>query len=565
MKSNISSCKRYHELCTCTGISAQLPSRILDVSAGVNNNEVRLIETGGQMERYATLSHCWGGKVSLRTTSWNLWWHKRGISWSSIPRTFQDAIHVTRAVGLKYLWIDSLCIVQDDKQDWEEESTKMASIYRGSEVTIVATRAPDSKAGFLGRRDATKKIITDCISHGEEEPIVLSVRKTPEHSENPGLPLEEDPNAQRCPITERGWCYQERLLGTRLLHFTPSEVIFECQTEFHCECTHFSVPLLQDKTDLANITAGRSIERHIPAEGEEICICRSPIALRKAREQLRLDASMLHGNRSAKLGIKFNTQYCIRDELDFWHLLVEKYSRRKLTYSSDLLPAISGIASLMATLREGEYLAGMWSHDLLRSLTWSSPDGANCARISGSDTPSWSWASRIGDVVWVKHNFLPDLWATCIKAEVRTKAGNVFGPVEGGSLQLFSRMIPVEVNLYGDSNAAVKLPDPSAPGYLPGTAHLYPDTKEDLDRIEDGEILQCLQLAATDDMKRDAGTRIVLRALNPSAVGTEYDYVIMALVLRGDVEMREFKRIGMVVDVDPSWFQHADKITATIF
>jgi hypothetical protein len=251
----------------------------------------------------------------------------------------------------------------------------------------------------------------------------------------------------------------------------------------------------------------------------------------------------------------------MRDELDFWHSLVEKYSKRKLTYAQDLLPAISGIASRMSTLKSGDYLAGMWSLDVVRSLTWNSPDGENCHRIPTTSTPSWSWASRIGQVVWVKHNFLAEHWATCLKAETYGPADASYLSANGGSIKLFSRMISVQVRGFGSNNWTIQLADTSDPGYTPTTSHMYPDSMEDIDKLNDGEILQCLQLAACDDMKPDASRQV---ALSIAGMEQRGEHLIMGMILRGDLELRQFRRIGLVVDVEPAWFGTSEKVDVTI-
>jgi len=132
------------------GVS-RLPTRLLDVG-GNNGNKRRLIIANRDTTMYAALSHCWGKVRPLTTTSTNLNQHLISIPLSSMPEMFQDAVIASRELGIRYLWIDSLCIIQDSVEDWELECSKMGRIYQGSIVTICAPAAPNSSSGFLGRR-----------------------------------------------------------------------------------------------------------------------------------------------------------------------------------------------------------------------------------------------------------------------------------------------------------------------------------------------------------------------------------------------------------------------------
>lgn len=128
-----------------------MPTRLLDI--GIKDGvEPRLITASSVTTEYATLSHCWGKARPLMTTSSNLSQHMRSVPLLSLPKTFQDAVAVTRELGIRYLWIDSLCIIQDSVEDWELECSRMAQIYQGSIVSICGPTALDSSTGFLNPR-----------------------------------------------------------------------------------------------------------------------------------------------------------------------------------------------------------------------------------------------------------------------------------------------------------------------------------------------------------------------------------------------------------------------------
>ncbi|PMD24441.1 heterokaryon incompatibility [Hyaloscypha hepaticicola] len=108
---------------------------------------------------YITLSYCWGGDVSSKTTKSNLNHRYKSIEWSTLPQTIQDAITITRELGCRYIWIDALCIVQDDSVDWAREATTMSQVYENCILTISATKFETSISGFLQPRTSNFYIL----------------------------------------------------------------------------------------------------------------------------------------------------------------------------------------------------------------------------------------------------------------------------------------------------------------------------------------------------------------------------------------------------------------------
>jgi hypothetical protein len=122
--------------------------------AADENGDLQLCEGQNEIAQYATLSHCWGFHQPLRTTKATLDLHLQKIRFSDLAKTFQDAAVTCRRLGIRYLWIDSLCIVQGDEEDWQIQSAQMASIYKGSTLTIAASSAHDGTEGcFLSTPD----------------------------------------------------------------------------------------------------------------------------------------------------------------------------------------------------------------------------------------------------------------------------------------------------------------------------------------------------------------------------------------------------------------------------
>jgi hypothetical protein len=150
-------CSTEHVGCSFGG-QEQLPTRVIDVGlSSPGRPKPKLWLPHGVAARYAALSHCWGppsaSNPGFKTESHNYDKVQAGIAFESLPALFQDAVVATRNLGIQYLWIDSICIIQDSKEDWEAESAKMGSIYRNAHVTIVA-----SVSEFQGNWQATNTL-----------------------------------------------------------------------------------------------------------------------------------------------------------------------------------------------------------------------------------------------------------------------------------------------------------------------------------------------------------------------------------------------------------------------
>lgn len=225
----VSACKERHPQCseTLSGASTDektdpvLPTRILKM----DNNSVRLVESKGLKGRYVTLSYCWGPpeKMPVVTTRANFSNHLQNVDVSKLPKTYQDAITICRRMSILYLWIDSLCIIQDDRDDWLKESVTMGSIYECADFTIAPSHAPDSWHGFLHLRER------------QGEPVELSNFLGPE--DGPGVKVfarvrEEaacDVFPEAGALNYRAWATQEWLLSRRVVFFAPASLMWSCK------------------------------------------------------------------------------------------------------------------------------------------------------------------------------------------------------------------------------------------------------------------------------------------------------------------------------------------------
>ncbi|KAF2197812.1 HET-domain-containing protein [Delitschia confertaspora ATCC 74209] len=276
----IRSCIAEHELCRKTLAGSVidesappiLPTRIIDVGPPGGHTGPRLIETQAKTGYYVALSHCWGPaqKRPPMTTQSNYHEHLAGISWMSLPKTYQDALTVTRKLGLRYIWIDSLCILQDSRSDWLFESKRMGTVYENAHLTISASHAPDSSHGcFLSRLQPLPSIeLTHVTSNGASHGSVFA---TP-------MPSDYAPISPESGLLDtRAWATQEWLLSRRMVFYTSGCLVWSCkmitqrETGGSCHSTarnprwkfiveKYSARLLTNPTDRLIALEGLAIE-----------------------------------------------------------------------------------------------------------------------------------------------------------------------------------------------------------------------------------------------------------------------------------------------------------------
>lgn len=212
-------CVNHHDKCG-KGDEKPAPARLIDVRID-ETRDVRLVELNGSLCNYVCLSHCWVETQSIKTTKETLQQRKDRIVWDSLCSTFQDVITVIRRLGLPYVWIDSLCIVQDDNDDWQREAANMSAIYESAQLTIVATRSPNHDGGCFSKTKPHFETHEVSVSPPDEDKLTLYLRQMMPHYKGLVSSLEQ---ATEFPILDRGWVYQERLLSRRVLHFQINEL-----------------------------------------------------------------------------------------------------------------------------------------------------------------------------------------------------------------------------------------------------------------------------------------------------------------------------------------------------
>lgn len=390
VRSRLQICCGSHPTCP-VAIERPFPNRILalDRSSG-GKISVKVTELGNEamVGVYATLSHCWGPELPCVTTTENRSQRRRGIPWTEIPQTFQDAIRYCLELEISYLWIDALCIIQDDPQDWQIESAKMAGIYENSYITLAATSSDCGSSGcFQEKSVADKERALQVPSAGGQVHQILIRQLIPHWTVTP-----TSSSKRENPLLSRSWVFQERILSPRVLHFCKQELVWECGQEIVCECG--SIPKTRNlKLQFAFAARPPAIEECPQVEQRDDGSTPSeinPLQLIKSHSPQKEAAT--------------------KKAINQWHNIVEQYSALDLTDEKDILPALSGLAERMAPFL-GDYLAGLWRQSLLSDLCWRidklgfGPQGP--AKYRG---PSWSWVSRRAKVsFWTQQELTPRL------------------------------------------------------------------------------------------------------------------------------------------------------------
>jgi hypothetical protein len=355
----LNSCIHNHEACQkeCNS-SSIIPSRLIDVGSPPEYDLVRLCsrESFDEKPEYLTLSHCWGGAEILRLLESNKQLFSRSIPTEELPKTFRDAITITRRLGYRYLWIDSLCIIQDSKFDWESESAVMGKIYRGSTCTISALGAKNSHDGCFTTRNPL--IYSPCIIAGDSKSGLLAEgRYLPQEWRGSG---ESDEIGR---LHSRGWVVQERILSPRTLHYGSISISWEC--------------IEHDATEPQPEGDGYQMKWD---SGWTFRTYRRP---KEAFRKFNPPAALENGTRPQDQQFK--------DFFHAWTSVLTAYSQCSLTKGSDKLIAVNGLIRTVSERTGLTDFAGLWSEYMLPGLMWHTfgPD----LMPPENRCPTWSWAA----------------------------------------------------------------------------------------------------------------------------------------------------------------------------
>ncbi|RMJ13933.1 hypothetical protein CDV36_006428 [Fusarium kuroshium] len=309
--------------------------------------------------------------MRLKLESTNIDELRKEIPIEELSQTFRDAFATTRQLGFRYIWIDSLCIMQDHQredgwQDWLTESARMGENYKHAALTIAATPTVDNADEFFSNRDMPQRTSLAVNIEREAPEDMTWSRCIPTQVDVSGYYycFSEDPwlsQVDRAPLNRRGWVYQERLLSPRTVHFA-TEVIWECWQDTASEMLPMGFPhSLENRVFTKNTKCWRG---------------------------------KTHGHS------KF------LDEYGTWMAFVENFSHCHLTMERDKLPAIAGVAAVVE-LPNDQYLAGLWRGGLASQLIWRRSEKrlTNYEPPVDYRAPSWSWASVNGPIEFAACSF----------------------------------------------------------------------------------------------------------------------------------------------------------------
>ncbi|KAH7380308.1 heterokaryon incompatibility protein-domain-containing protein, partial [Phaeosphaeria sp. MPI-PUGE-AT-0046c] len=356
----LTECRQNHEKCISWKKKHhdRGPMRLLDLST---QNPKLIVPAKGQIIPYVALSHCWGGGSPLRTVQANVDQHFLAINENDLPKTFRDAIIVTKTLDFQYLWIDSLCIVQDDHEDWAREAAKMADIYESAELTIAATWARNGDAGCFREGfppfSATIGMQSD---PGGTLKDVVNISMRPEYDEFASL--------HRAPLNTRAWTLQERLLSLRIVSFAADQMHWACPSKYNSEDgLGLSEYIFDGRNTILSYETGNS-SAHGDDDDEE--------------DELR---NYTHFRES-------------------WTTTVTSYSERHLTFAKDKLVALAGVTQAYERIFGDTAILGLWRQELARGLTWTVAKHSTLddEAIRTLNLPSWTWLKMRGHVEYIK-------------------------------------------------------------------------------------------------------------------------------------------------------------------
>jgi hypothetical protein len=354
------------------GADVFVPTRLLDVG----NDSIRLIESEHEIDEgadrsFVALSHCWGLVPIIRTLRENYDAHRKSINTEQLSKTFREAIHTTRKLGYRYIWIDSLCIIQDDEEDWNKEAATMCDVYQCAVLTIAATHAPGGDTGCFAPRDGLLQLpfyievphVTATDAHIRI--VFASYGRTSVVGGGDAV------------LFRRSWVLQEQLLSHRILMFDGTSLKWECLSMHGSETSPTS-------------GTTRYTNYH-----------------KAVRTGIMDDHEYFDPPKGAKT-LPQDHVFWAQMQVQYWCEMVMEYTHRGMTKPEDRLVALSGIAKALNRHTNKEYWAGLWSQYFTTGLLWGISHGSGIFLTSynASDTgqneksrhkdaiaPSWSWAS----------------------------------------------------------------------------------------------------------------------------------------------------------------------------
>ena len=406
-KSWLSSCEHEHEQClSLVRGKSYVPTRLIRITRHSQGLRLSLHLTTPDEKplQYATLSHCWGqighGKLELNNYSVYL----LDIPLRALPLNFRHAVQIAADLSFEFIWIDSLCIIQGCKEDWDREAPMMRDVYINSACNLAATDASDSTQGLIFVRNTVGLIPATCSFDGS-------------------VYLTNDSDSFGHPLYHRAWVMQELLLAPRTLHFGRAQVYWSCNKTIaseiypggisnssashidHHPALDFAVSHGSGVTTILNTKLMNSQFGTMPSYRngvQQINMDKFPSSSVGAKSLLASVGSCTMKPSLVSRMKAREHQTIVSDPshpFNYWALLVESYTEMNITVPADRPVAIFGIVLLLAP-HLGQYLGGLWQVFLPMELLWET--SITSRRPEGYQAPSWSWLSVEGPILYTR-------------------------------------------------------------------------------------------------------------------------------------------------------------------
>lgn len=350
IRERMKECRDSHKLCNMPN-SRTMPTRVITLDT---DRSPRLLVTNGLQEPYIALSYCWGPATdTFKLTHGTKNELLAGVDESKLAKTHQEAIWFARGLGIRHIWIDALCIIQGDAEDWAVESRLMSQVFGNAALTLVAARSADSRHGFLS---------PNTVSSIPPVPIPLS--PSSKDVLYVGIARSQDVG----PVSTRGWCFQEQNLSNRSVVFGSEQLVYDCRMW----------KVWEDGTN-RNGNAAPSF--------------------------------LFPGFSHWTAGPEAKKESTLKE----WYGSLNQFTTRKLSNPYDVFAAIASVAKLAQNILGSRYLAGLWEEDIVRGLVWKPRCHVHLSKLFKSPVtrpqptffapppvvraPTWSWASIEGPVL----------------------------------------------------------------------------------------------------------------------------------------------------------------------
>lgn len=390
LRNCLDDCLASHE--ACKSDSPFVPKRLVNI--GASGETLNLVEPSGEGPMsYIAVSYCWGSGLPLRSLKTNYERLKQAIEWEELPLLIQDVAIIARKLGVRYLWIDALCIVQDDDNDWQQQYPFMSEIYEQAYLVIAAATSSKCDDSFIRSEENFRPPSLNFTFERSGCASTVRVREV----ESVGTHSDYETHfGGRDALEGRGWPLQERLLPTRLVVYSGSELQWLCKTKLACEAGH--------KASAA-------------AQGGLV-----PLYSLKTSAEAYL----------------------------WMHMQIKEYTKRHLTYPSDKLPAMAGVAKKISTITGSKYLAGIWKDNMIKDLCWERHRWQSlkwCATLTYR-APTFSWASVEGNCFYNNDSISGDgvyLTEAVTGHCTLTVPSSLFGQVSDGFVKVRGPLIEGKV------------------------------------------------------------------------------------------------------------------------